>query len=271
MNINDLIEHYRVRRRLSSTLSDDTEDKLRHISRVFGNMKADSDGSAFLLAGKAAWQHASPGTLKRYIVQLRAVLRRAERDGVIARAPLIDTPFVHDTVYVDISVAELTRLLDYIEWTEPQWYPLVLVLSHTGARLGEALGLTERSFTSHGTRIAKPVGRKSKTVERTIPYTPRLQEAIRTGLVAAGRLTPRGLSDESVSSCLGRVLDVSTEALGIGRLRVHDLRHAFAAVIAERGGDLADISTALGHSTPAMAMRYRGLVKGRLNGILSGV
>jgi site-specific recombinase XerD len=44
-------------------------------------------------------------------------------------------------------------------------------------------------------------------------------------------------------------------------LRVHDLRHVFAAIIAEKGGDLADIATLLGHTNLSTTLRYRSLVR----------
>jgi site-specific recombinase XerD len=64
---------------------------------------------------------------------------------------------------------------------------------------------------------------------------------------------------------------LSCTALAIPRLRVHDLRHAFAAILAEKGADLADIATALGHSNIQMAMRYRGLVRARLHAVMAGI
>lgn len=268
MEVFDLIEHYRKVKSLHSPLPKSLQDKLIHIEHAFGVMDAATSGSDFAICAKNEWGHLEPGTVKRYIVQLRAIMNRAERDGLIDRAPMIDAPYVNDTIYVDITSAEVKSLLDYIEWTEAAWYPLALLLTHTGARLGEALSLKPSSFSHLGTRISKPVGRRSKTIERVVPYTPRLHKMVYEGrLFRGGRLVPEGIADKSVPCCLGRVIDNSTAALGMQPLRVHDLRHAFAAMLAENGADLADIMTALGQSSPAMAARYRGLVRSRLNGI----
>lgn len=272
MTINELIAHYTTAKILNSSLPPALSEKLQHLSRVFGAMDVGCTGAEIVKAAQAAWPTATAGTRKRYLVQLRAVMRRAERDGLIPKAPLIDVPFVHDTVYVDITGAEVKLLLDYIEWTEPKWYPLALVLAHTGARLGEALSLKPASFTRFGTRIAKPIGHRSKTVERVVPYTGRMSAALARGtLTRTDRLAPAGIADDSVSTCLGRVIDTSVKALGLPPLRVHDLRHAFAAVLAENGADLADIGSALGHSTPAMSMRYRGMVRSKLTSIISNI
>jgi integrase len=273
MKINDLISHYREVKSLHGSIPDSLEEKLAMVAVVFGSMDVDmSTGPDYVRAAKVRWSGAAPGTVKRYLGQLRAILNRSCRDGLIPRMVVIDMPFVHDTVYVDISGAEVKLLLDYIKWTEPKWYPLTLVLTNTGARLGEALMLTPASFTRHGTRISKPVGRRSKTVDRTIPYTPRLSAAVQANMLFRnGSLVPAGIANDSVPVCLGRVVDASVKALGLPPMRVHDLRHAFAAVLAENGADLADLVAALGHSSPAMAMRYRGLIKGRLSSILGAV
>jgi integrase len=273
MKVDDLISHYREVKSLHGAIPDSLREKIEMVSIVFGSMDVDtSTGPDYVRAAKLHWLGAAPGTIKRYLGQLRAILNRSCRDGLIPRMVVIDMPFVHDTVYVDISGSEVKILLDYIKWTEPKWYPLALVLTNTGARLGEALMLNPSSFTRHGTRISKPVGRRSKTVDRTIPYTARLRAAVEGDtLFRNGSLVPAGIADDSVPVCLGRVIDASVKALGLPPLRVHDLRHAFAAVLAENGADLADLVAALGHSSPAMAMRYRGLIKGRLTGILAAV
>jgi len=272
MKIHSLVLHYRAAKSLHEVIPDSLAYKLKHIDRVFGQLDAATPGMVMVKAAQAAWPGAAPGTIKRYLVQLRAVLRRAERDGLIAKAPLIDVPFVHDTVYVDVSTYEVKMLLDFLQWAEPRWYPLVLILTHTGARLGEALAIREDSFTRHGVRIVKQVGRKTKTIDRIIPYSPRLEKAVASGAFKHNpRMAPKGIEDASVASCLGRVLDDATKALGLPTLRVHDLRHAFAAMLAESGADLADLATALGHSSTAMSMRYRGLIKGKLTGLMATI
>jgi integrase len=272
MTISTLIDHYVRVKTLHAPMAASLTDKVGHIRRVFGTMAAASTGESLVMVANLAWAGLAPGTIKRYLVQLRAVMSRAYKDGLIARSPVIDVPYVNDTVYVDISGTELNLLLDYIKWTSRPWYALTVILAHTGARLGEALTLTHESFTRHGTRIAKRVDRRSKTIDRVIPYTPRLLAMVATSAIFSnGSITPPGIEAGSVPTCLGRVLDGATAALGLPRLRVHDLRHAFAAVLAENGADIPDLVTALGHSSAAMSMRYRGLVKTKLTGIMGKV
>jgi len=269
VTINRLLAHYVSVKEVHAPMSPSLAEKVVHLRRVFGELPAGTPGSELAAIASKAWAGRSPGTIKRYLVQLRAVMTRCFRDGLIQRQPVIDVPYVHDTVYIDISTDELKSLISYIKWVEPKWYPLVLILSHTGARLSEAIAVTPASFTKHGTRIAKPVNRRSKTIDRVIPYSHTLREEVAAGAIFRTGIVPSGIAIGSVSTCLGRVIDDATKALGLPPLRVHDLRHAFASVLAEQGADIADLASALGHSSTAMSMRYRGLVKSRLTGIIA--
>jgi integrase len=53
------------------------------------------------------------------------------------------------------------------------------------------------------------------------------------------------------------------QAAGRPDLRFHDLRHTQAVMAAQTGATLAELMNRLGHSTPAMALRYQHLVSGR--------
>ena len=46
-------------------------------------------------------------------------------------------------------------------------------------------------------------------------------------------------------------------------LHFHDLRHTGATLAAATGATLADLMARIGHSTPAMALRYQYAVEGR--------
>ena len=83
-----------------------------------------------------------------------------------------------------------------------------------------------------------------------------------------GKRSPK---HNEASRVLGKALKVCCEILGYQELRVHDLRHAYAALIASYGGDLADIASALGHSNLQMTMPYRGLVRNKLESIVEKI
>jgi integrase len=53
------------------------------------------------------------------------------------------------------------------------------------------------------------------------------------------------------------------KAIGKPHLRVHDLRHTGAVLAAQSGATTAELMYRLGHTTPAMALRYQHVAEGR--------
>lgn len=78
---------------------------------------------------------------------------------------------------------------------------------------------------------------------------------IERGLVFPG---PHGdfMSRQTVYDCLQRV----AQKAGLGHLRVHDLRHTFAALALEAGVDVRTVQEALGHATPEFTLRVYAYV-----------
>jgi integrase len=52
-------------------------------------------------------------------------------------------------------------------------------------------------------------------------------------------------------------------AVGKPNLRVHDLRHVGAVLAAQSGATTAELMHRLGHTTPAIALRYQHVAEGR--------
>ena len=276
----ELIEHYIAEKTAYSPLPDGLADKMARLERAFSHLRQDASGAEIIVAAKRAWPGVKDGTIRRYLVQLRAVLRMAEADGLIRKAPRIQLPYVYDTIDIDINTDGIVRMLRWVRFNAPEWYVLTTMLAHTGARLSEVLRLSSLDFKPNGITISKLADRRTKTISRVIPYTARtrevyigiqLQESWATGEGGALRLVPRGIADQSVSTCLGRVIDRCVSELGLNPLRVHDLRHCMAVLIAEAGGDLSDIASVLGHSSVSMSARYRGMVPARASGLMGAM
>jgi integrase len=60
-----------------------------------------------------------------------------------------------------------------------------------------------------------------------------------------------------------RYYDRARKAAGRPDLRFHDLRHTGAVLAAQTGATLAELMSRLGHSTPAMAIRYQHVAQDR--------
>ena len=61
------------------------------------------------------------------------------------------------------------------------------------------------------------------------------------------------------------------EAAGLNRVRIHDLRHTFASLVASSGQSLLVIGELLGHSSPQTTKRYANLYEDSLRTAAEGV
>ena len=282
MKMIDLIRHYDRDKSQHGPLSESLSPKLVQLMSVFGDMPADATGLEIVARCKTRMPGAKPGTQLRVLSQLRAVLRVGERDNLIERAPHITMPTVYDVVDSPVTPSETFLLLSHMKWTARKWWPLAMVLTHTGARLSEALRLRAQDFTEAGVTMVKPVARRTKTVMRVVPLTKQLRAAWQAGelsisqgqrplLTVAASFDGRYSAARSIAAQLGVAIKEACCALGLPEIRVHDLRHVFAAIVAEQGGDLADIASLLGHTKLETTLRYRGLVKNRAKELLENV
>jgi integrase len=271
MKMLELIRHYERIKSLHQPLSPSLGEKVVQLRDAFGQLPADASGLEIVVAAKTYWPSAADNTIKRNLGQLRAVLRMACKTGLLSAVPHIEMPHVFDVRDVDLTTVEMGHILDFIEVNDPKIYPAVLLLMHTGGRLGEVYGINPaEDCTKEGLVFRKPRARKSKTAQRVVPYTERLSLHVRANVtplpLSRCYKSPKDLGNR-VRSALTR----ACESLGLPVIRVHDLRHCFAALVADGGGDIADISALLGHSSIGTTMRYRGLVKQKAQRILTSI
>ena len=76
-------------------------------------------------------------------------------------------------------------------------------------------------------------------------------------------ITCPGTDRERTASGHQEVLDEDSQAGGIERFRLHDLRHNHASVLASRGASLHEIGRQLGHTQMQTTMRYADLIRER--------
>ncbi|CAB4159018.1 XerC Integrase [uncultured Caudovirales phage] len=284
MKIIDLIQHYDAVKSAHGSIGPSLSPKIVQLMAMFGQLPASSRGVDLVAHCRKAMPHAKPNTIARVLSQLRAVFKAAERDDLILKAPHIPLPTYNDVRAQQISVSEAKLVMKHLAWTAPHDYPLAMVLLHTGCRLSEALRLTPESIRDGAIHFDKPALGRTKSTSRVVDFTPDLAQLVKSRnphtvrwdfMQPAAMLQQNATREEAtkrakvVASRLGRHIDSACEALGLPTIRLHDLRHTFAAMVAEAGGDLADTSALLGHSDPRSTMRYRGLVRSRTRKILS--
>lgn len=96
----------------------------------------------------------------------------------------------------------------------------------------------------------------SKGKSKVHPFNERSYKLLRKLHEEAGEPTAGRVFPERTDTTLRRHWDKARRALGLPKLRRHDLRVTFARMLASKGADLKTIQGLLGHSTVTMTTRY---------------
>ena len=164
--------------------------------------------------------------------------------------------------YLDMAEnARLDAVLEDYRATAPDSVDAINLLRMTGARCGEVINATWGQFDlTGGTWTKAAVTVKQKREHRT-PLAPEATAILRRR--KASPVVP--LRDDRVFPDLPHWkltrdwFEIRQKA-GLEGVRVHDLRHSYAALLASHGASLPIIGAMLGHSSPTVTHRYVGLL-----------
>jgi integrase len=214
------------------------------------------------------------------LVRLSSALRYAQAQGLVARnvAALVDAPAAAEKREVPtIGPDELRAIFDATAGT--RLYPIVVLAGACGLRRGEILGLRagdvdldEAVLTVRGQYGRVPGQgariRETKTASsvRAVAMPALAVEAVREYL--AWRETQPAPIDGRIFAWHPNTLDRHFRdamlAAGLGDIRLHDLRHGFATVLAAQGVHQRVAMAALGHAAEAMTHHYTGVLDASL-------
>jgi integrase len=214
----------------------------------------------------------------RTLVQVNAVLRKAMKDAVkegsIIYNPIdrvLKQPTAVRKEMDTLSSTEVKALLDI----DNKWTPLFTLLTGTGLRIGEALGLEWASVDmEHGvlsvTRSLQNVPKlgfifnepKTEASRRIVPLNIAVVSAMKTHQArqASQRLSlgpnwkdqglvfPNSWGSPMWVSTAQRALDRSLKEVGVDRhIRIHDLRHTCGSLMHQSRVAAKEIQNILGH------------------------
>jgi integrase len=161
-----------------------------------------------------------------------------------------------------LSGAELTRLTAALDGLRDQGAAnAVRLLLLTGARRGEVLAARWADFDLDGGVWTKPgATTKQKTTHR-VPLSAAARQLLGEMKAQTGdsewlfpaRFTPHRLDIDDAWGILRKTA-------GIPDVRLHDVRHTFASVLASSGLSLPIIGQLLGHTTAQTTLRYSHLL-----------
>jgi integrase len=208
-----------------------------------------------------------PGSIKRYLATFGAIMRAAMKWKWIAEMPEIPQITVDDARDEHFTETEVLDFLEAVRTKHPRHYMEFMVLTYTGVRRGEMGAMRWRDVHGGHIEVKKKVHGKARKA-RMIPMVEDLEkmmEAARKGPNEKVFVNDAGQpwNIDTLGNRLQIVMDTIVEETGLPRLRVHDLRHTFAFLVAQKGGDLGDLQYLMGHTNIAMTMRYRGFIPSR--------
>ena len=217
---------------------------------AFGRMPLDRIGPEDVAAWFDAASRDRPGAANRAFEILRAMMNRAEEWGLRERNTnpclgIPKNPRKRVARFLDADeLARLGRALDAHEARWPETVAAIRLLALTGCRRSEVLDLRWRDIGEDAIRLTD-----SKTGPRAVP----LSEAARALIEALpgardpdAFLSPRhagGRGQWSLTNCWRAVCADA----GLGRLRLHDLRHTAASQAVMAGENLPLVGKLLGH------------------------
>ena len=177
------------------------------------------------------------------------------------------------------TVAQVAALAEAIG---PRYRALVLVAAYGGLRWGELVGLRVRRVDLlHGRvtvaeQVAEVNGRfipgppKTEAGRRTVTLPAAAAVALAEHLAEFAEPGPDGLVFPAPeggylrrSNFNRRSWRPATRVAGVEGLRFHDLRHSAATLALAAGANTRELMERMGHTSPAVALRYRHVMAGR--------
>ncbi len=215
--------------------------------------------------------------LRTFKLLLRAAKHRYQLDhdatADVEGVPQPDDDDTDDTGKV-LTAEELSRLLQAVETTEPQWYPLIRLLAVTGMRWSEATALKWSDIDLDAGHleikrkhvrgiIGPPKTRKSR---RRLPIEPGTTEVLKAHRADLMRRQAPGLADGWVfpsevgglifNGVACRPLARAAKAAGLGkRPSAHWFRHTLNHLLAQSASERVQMAM-LGHVTDRMRLHY---------------
>jgi integrase len=212
---------------------------------------------------------------------LSVIMRTAWRQELIVSSPCRIPGASNPRRQHEIRVASVEELGAIVAATPERFRLFVHLAAWCQLRQGELAELRRRDLDlDAGTlRVERAVSRvggrqvvgtpKSAAGRRTVAIPPALLPLVADHLDRFAQPGPDGLLFPSDH---GRQLQPSSiygwfyparDAAGRPDLRLHDLRHSGAVMLAQEGATMAELMARLGHSTPAAAMIYQHAASGR--------
>jgi integrase/recombinase XerC len=270
------LDHFRVLHKSEHTVNSYASD-LEHLVAFtsHGNLTY-QDAQRYV--AHLSQQGLSPISIRRNISACRSFYSYLTRQGVVSHNPFTDVDLPKAASKLpDVPATEIiASCLEAIADTSPldlRDKALISLLFGSGARISEAISLRLEDLNLRVREIkVMGKGQKERLLILTQAATRLLQRYLDEG-------RPRLVTMPSDVLFLGeRGTDLSVRGARFivskrfdhvaASVHPHALRHAYATALLDRGGDLKDVSSLLGHSSLHVTGRYVHVSMGRLHRVV---
>jgi integrase len=266
--------------------ADNMERVLRlHVYPAFGDRGLNSVRRSEVQSWVASLsEKMKPGTVGKVYAALAALFRAAVSDGLIGRSPCYDIKRpAADSAHIEpLALAQVNALIDAVP---DRYRALIVLLTGTGLRPSEALGLTQDrvDFLRRQVKVDRQLLSKNKA--EVVFGPPKTQHSIR--VVPAPRMVIDALAGHVASYPSGRDGLLFTDERGrpiiLGSLygdrrnthvtwftkatraadlpadlSLHDLRHFYASLLIRQGADVKLVQSRLGHASAQTTLDVYG-------------
>jgi integrase len=226
-------------------------------------------------------QQLSPSTVAKAYRLLSRILGAAVEAGYLLRNPCTVKGAGQERA-PEMRFATVAQVAALGEAIAPRYRALVLVAAYGGLRWGELVGLRVRRVDLlHGRvtvaeQVAEVNGRfipgppKTEAGWRTVKLPAAAAVALAEHLAEYAEPGPDGLVFPAPqggylrrSNFNRRSWRPATQAAGVEGLRFHDLRHSAATLALAAGANTRELMERMGHTSPAVALRYQHVMAGR--------
>lgn len=254
----------------------------KHIYPVLGDLELSAIDKPAVRAWFADLETTTgPTACAHAYALLRTILRTAVEDELIGANPAQIRGAGRTDRVREIIVPTVEQVAALAAAVPERFTAMILLAAWCGLRYGEASALQRgdvdikagvvkvrrgQTRAAGATHVGAP---KSAAGVRDVPIPPHVRAAVRdhlkrhTGPAADALLFPAALGGIMLRSAAGRWYDPARLSLGMAGVRFHDLRHFAGTYLARAGANTKESMTLLGHSTPAMSLRYQHMVNGR--------
>ncbi|NKR79997.1 tyrosine-type recombinase/integrase [Rhodococcus hoagii] len=257
------------------------EDLLRlHVNPVLGDQLLVQISPAAVRAWHSGLQTGSTRKAHAYSL-LHAIMATAVADEVINANPCRIRAAMTTKRKRDITLLTADELHVLADEMPEALRAAVLLLGWCGLRSGEMKELRRKDMAADGSVIrveravtyrsgVTAVGSTKGKAGRTVTVPPHIRAEVLEHLerhVSPSRdallFTGTGERGHITDWDFRKPFKKAAKEIGKPELRIHDLRHVGAVLAAQAGATTAELMGRIGHTTPAMALRYQHVAAGR--------